>query len=83
MHERNNEAKLKSLIEDTEETPTKKITNAKNKFSWWYVFLSTIPISIIGYTIFATRMKWITFLSFFSINIEKMMPFIQKLTILS
>ncbi|MGG0130313.1 transglutaminase TgpA family protein [Bacillus tropicus] len=61
MHQRNNEAKLKSLIEDTEETPTNKITNAKNKFSWWYVFLSTIPISIIGYTLFATRMKWITF----------------------
>ncbi|WP_270341189.1 transglutaminase TgpA family protein [Bacillus mobilis] len=61
MHQRNNEAKLKNLIEDTEETPTKKITNSKNKFSWWYVFLSTIPISIIGYTLFATRMKWITF----------------------
>ncbi|MFJ1102684.1 transglutaminaseTgpA domain-containing protein [Bacillus sp. RA(2023)] len=61
MHQRNNEAKLKSLIEDTEETPTKKITTSKNRFSWWYVFLSTIPISIIGYTLFATRMKWITF----------------------
>ncbi|PFN16234.1 transglutaminase TgpA family protein [Bacillus cereus] len=61
MHQRNNEAKLKSLIEDTEEAPTKKITNAKNRFSWWYVFLSSILISIIGYTLFATRMKWITF----------------------
>ncbi|MDP7989693.1 transglutaminaseTgpA domain-containing protein [Bacillus sp. MHSD_36] len=61
MHQRNNEAKLKSLIEDTKETPTKKYTNSKNKFSWWYVFLSMIPISIIGYTLFATRMKWITF----------------------
>ena len=79
MHQRNNEAKLKSLIEDTEETPTNKITNAKNNFSWWYVFLSTIPISIIAYTLFATRMKWITFLSFFSINIEKMMPFYKSL----
>ena len=60
-HQRNNEAKLKSLIEDTEEAPTKKITNSKNGFSWWYVFLSMIPISIIGYILFTTRMKWITF----------------------
>ncbi|ARJ21838.1 protease [Bacillus mycoides] len=61
IHQRNNEAKLKSLIENTEETSTKKITNSKNDFSWWYVFLSTIPISIIGYILFTTRMKWITF----------------------
>ncbi|PFL18919.1 protease [Bacillus cereus] len=60
-HQRNNEAKLKGLIEDTEEAPNKKITNSKNRFSWWYVFLSTIPISIIGYILFTTRMKWITF----------------------
>ncbi|MFK4311207.1 MULTISPECIES: DUF3488 and DUF4129 domain-containing transglutaminase family protein [unclassified Bacillus (in: firmicutes)] len=61
IHQRNNEAKLKSLIENTEEASTKKITNSKNDFSWWYVFLSTIPISIIGYILFTTRMKWITF----------------------
>lgn len=61
IHQRNNEAKLKSLIENTEEASTKKITNSKNGVSWWYVFLSTIPISIIGYILFTTRMKWITF----------------------
>ncbi|MGU3353380.1 MULTISPECIES: transglutaminase TgpA family protein [Bacillus] len=61
MHKRNNEAKLKSLMEDTEDAPTKKLTNSKNGLSWWYVFLSTILISIIGYILFATRMKWITF----------------------
>ena len=61
MQERNNEAKLKNLIEDTEETSTKKITHSKNRFSWWYVFLSTIPISLMGYILFITRMKWITF----------------------
>ncbi|WP_439875909.1 transglutaminase TgpA family protein [Bacillus mycoides] len=61
IHQRNNEAKLKSLIENTEEASTKKITNSKTSFSWWYVFLSTIPISIIGYILFTTRMKWITF----------------------
>jgi transglutaminase-like putative cysteine protease len=61
IHQRNNEAKLKSLIENTEKASTKKITNSKNDFSWWYVFLSTIPISIIGYILFTTRMKWITF----------------------
>lgn len=61
IQQRNNEAKLKSLIEDTEEASTKKIPNSKNGFSWWYVFLSTIPISIIGYILFITRMKWITF----------------------
>ncbi|MED1060158.1 MULTISPECIES: DUF3488 and DUF4129 domain-containing transglutaminase family protein [Bacillus] len=61
IHQRNNEAKLKSLIENTEEASTKKITNSKNDFSWWYVFLSTIPISIIGYILFTTKMKWITF----------------------
>ncbi|HDR7687481.1 transglutaminase TgpA family protein [Bacillus toyonensis] len=61
IHQRNNEAKLKSLIENTEETSTKKVTNSKTSFSWWYVFLSTIPISIIGYILFTTRMKWITF----------------------
>lgn len=61
IHQRNNEAKLKSLIENTEEASTKKITNSKNRISWWYVFLSTIPISIIGYILFTTRMKWITF----------------------
>lgn len=60
IQQRNNEAKLKSLIEDTEEASTKKIPNSKNGFSWWYVFLSTIPISIIGYLLFITRMKWIT-----------------------
>ena len=32
MHERNNEAKLKSLIEDTEETPTKKLQMLKINF---------------------------------------------------
>ncbi|MGH1160382.1 transglutaminaseTgpA domain-containing protein [Bacillus mycoides] len=61
IHQRNNEAKLKGLIENTEEASTKKITNSKNDFSWWYVFLSTIPISIIGYILFTTKMKWITF----------------------
>ncbi|MFK4423539.1 DUF3488 and DUF4129 domain-containing transglutaminase family protein [Bacillus sp. RC51] len=61
IHQRNNEAKLKNLIENTEEASTKKITNSKNGFSWWYVFLSTMPISIIGYILFTTRMKWITF----------------------
>ncbi|PEA83719.1 transglutaminase TgpA family protein [Bacillus pseudomycoides] len=61
IHQRNNEAKLKSLIENTEEASTKKITNSKNGVSWWYVFLSTIPISIMGYILFTTRMKWITF----------------------
>ncbi|CAM3911214.1 protease [Bacillus luti] len=60
-HERNNEAKLKSLIENTEESSTKKITNSKTSFSWWYVFLSMIPVSIMGYILFITRMKWITF----------------------
>ncbi|MGE8055246.1 transglutaminase TgpA family protein [Bacillus mycoides] len=61
IHQRNNEAKLKNLIENTQEASTKKITNSKNGFSWWYVFLSTMPISIIGYILFTTRMKWITF----------------------
>ncbi|MCU4987830.1 DUF3488 and DUF4129 domain-containing transglutaminase family protein [Bacillus cereus] len=61
IQQRNNEAKLKSLIEDTEESSTKKIPNSKNGFSWWYVFISTVPISIIGYILFTTRMKWITF----------------------
>ncbi|EJQ52749.1 hypothetical protein IEQ_01792 [Bacillus cereus BAG6X1-2] len=61
IQERNNEAKLKSLIENTEEASTKKNRNSNNGFSWWYVFLSTIPISILGYILFTTRMKWITF----------------------
>lgn len=61
MQERNNEAKLKSLIENTEESSTKKITYSKTSFSWWYVFLSMIPVSIMGYILFITRMKWITF----------------------
>lgn len=62
IQQRNNEAKLKSLIENTEEASTKKVTNSKTSFSWWYVFLSTILISIIGYILFTTRMKWMTFL---------------------
>ncbi|MGR4029675.1 DUF3488 and transglutaminase-like domain-containing protein, partial [Bacillus sp. ZZQ-131] len=62
IHQRNNEAKLKSLIEHTEEASTKKVTNSKTSFSWWYVFLSTILISIMGYILFITRMKWMTFL---------------------
>ncbi|MBE5104917.1 DUF4129 domain-containing protein [Bacillus thuringiensis] len=61
-HQRNNEAKLKSLIENTEEASTQKATNSKTSFSWWYVFLSTIPISIMGYILFTTRMKWMIFL---------------------
>ncbi|PER51326.1 protease [Bacillus thuringiensis] len=62
IQQRNNEAKLKSLIENTEEASTKKVTNSKTSFSWWYVFLSTILISIIGYILFTTRMIWRTFL---------------------
>ncbi|MEG7958390.1 transglutaminase domain-containing protein [Bacillus cereus] len=62
IQQRNNEAKLKSLIENTEEASTKKVTNSKTSFSWWYVFLSTILISIIGYILFTTRMNWMTFL---------------------
>ncbi|WIL49416.1 transglutaminaseTgpA domain-containing protein [Bacillus bombysepticus] len=62
IQQRNNEAKLKSLIENTEEASTKKVTNSKTSFSWWYVFLSTILISIIEYILFITRMKWMTFL---------------------
>ncbi|MEK3929336.1 protease [Bacillus wiedmannii] len=61
IRQRNNEAKLKNLIDDTEETTTKKSTNSKNEFSWWYVFLSTISTSIVGYILFTTRIKWITF----------------------
>ncbi|HDR4375077.1 TPA: transglutaminase domain-containing protein [Bacillus cereus] len=62
IQQRNNKAKLKSLIENTEEASTKKVTNSKTSFSWWYVFLSTILISIIGYILFTTRMNWMTFL---------------------
>ncbi|WP_242218601.1 transglutaminaseTgpA domain-containing protein [Bacillus cereus group sp. BfR-BA-01380] len=61
IQQRNNEAKLKSLIENSEKVSTKKISNSKVAFSWWYVFLSTIPLSIMGYILFTTRMKWITF----------------------
>ncbi|WP_020060333.1 transglutaminase TgpA family protein [Bacillus sp. 123MFChir2] len=61
IHQRNNEAKLKGLIEDTEVNSTKKMTDSKKGFSWWYVLLSSIPISIIGYILFTTRMKWLTF----------------------
>jgi len=62
IQQRNNEARLKSLIKNTEEASTKKVTNSKTSFSWWYVFLSTILISIIGYILFTTRMNWMTFL---------------------
>ncbi|HFK1746810.1 transglutaminaseTgpA domain-containing protein [Bacillus cereus] len=62
IQQRNNEAKLKSLIENTEEASTKKVTNSQTSFSWWYVFLSTILISIMGYILFTTRMIWRTFL---------------------
>ncbi|HGO9416438.1 TPA: DUF3488 and DUF4129 domain-containing transglutaminase family protein [Bacillus cereus] len=62
IQQRNNEAKLKSLIKNTEEASTKKVTNSQTSFSWWYVFLSTILISIMGYILFTTRMIWRTFL---------------------
>ncbi|ANN32182.1 protease [Bacillus thuringiensis serovar coreanensis] len=62
IQQRNNEAKLKSLIKNTEEASTKKVTNSKTSLSWWYVFLSTILISIMGYILFITRMIWRTFL---------------------
>lgn len=62
IQQRNNETKLKSLIENTEEASTKKVTNSQTSFSWWYVFLSTILISIMGYILFTTRMIWRTFL---------------------
>ncbi|QQP81551.1 DUF4129 domain-containing protein [Bacillus sp. TK-2] len=62
IQQRNNEAKLKSLIKNTEEASTKKVTNSKTSLSWWYVFLSTILISIMGYILFTTRMIWRTFL---------------------
>ncbi|MEH7018915.1 MULTISPECIES: transglutaminase TgpA family protein [Bacillus] len=61
IQQRNNEAKLKNLIENTEEASTKKITNSKKEFSWWYLFLSIISMSIISYILFTTRMKWLTF----------------------
>ncbi|MGQ8812111.1 transglutaminase TgpA family protein [Bacillus sp. NA_165.1] len=62
IQQRNNEAKLKSLIKNTEEASTKKVTNSQTSLSWWYVFLSTILISIMGYILFTTRMIWRTFL---------------------
>ncbi|ARX66022.1 transglutaminase TgpA family protein [Bacillus thuringiensis] len=62
IQQRNNEAKLKSLIKNTEDASTKKVTNSKTSLSWWYVFLSTILISIMGYILFTTRMIWRTFL---------------------
>ncbi|PEX73559.1 protease [Bacillus cereus] len=62
IQQRNNEAKLKSLIKNTEEASTKKVTNSKTSLSLWYVFLSTILISIMGYILFTTRMIWRTFL---------------------
>ncbi|MES1048682.1 transglutaminase domain-containing protein [Bacillus thuringiensis] len=62
IQQRNNEAKLKSLIKNTEEASTKKVTNSKTSLSWWYVFLSTILIIIMGYILFTTRMIWRTFL---------------------
>ncbi|MGG2092155.1 transglutaminaseTgpA domain-containing protein [Bacillus sp. S13(2024)] len=61
IQQKNNETKLKNLIENTEEVSTKKITNSKKEFSWWYLFLSIISMSIISYILFATRMKWLTF----------------------
>ena len=81
IQQRNNEAKLKSLIENTEEASTKKVTNSKTSFSWWYVFLSTILISIIGYILFTTRMNWMTFLIIHFYKYRKMMLFIKKLTV--
>ena len=62
IQQRNNEAKLKSLIKNIEDASTKKVTNSKTSLSWWYVFLSTILISIMGYILFTTRMIWRTFL---------------------
>ncbi|MCU5640720.1 transglutaminase TgpA family protein [Bacillus cereus] len=62
IQQRNNEAKLKSLIKNTEEASTKKVTNSQTSLSLWYVFLSTILISIMGYILFTTRMIWRTFL---------------------
>ncbi|HDX9577047.1 TPA: transglutaminase domain-containing protein [Bacillus pseudomycoides] len=61
IHQRNNEAKLKGLIEDTEVNSTKKMTDSKKGFSWWYLILSTILISITGYILYTIRTKWITF----------------------
>ncbi|MGF9966833.1 transglutaminase TgpA family protein [Bacillus rhizoplanae] len=61
IQQRNNEAKLKNLIENTEEISTKKITNSKKEFSWWYLFLSIISMIVLGYILFTTRMMWLTF----------------------
>ncbi|MDP7979561.1 transglutaminase TgpA family protein [Bacillus sp. WLY-B-L8] len=61
IQQRNNEAKLKSLIDDTEVISAKKMTDSKKGFSWWYLILSTILISITGYILYTTRMKWLTF----------------------
>ena len=61
IQQRNNEAKLKSLMDDTEVNSSKKITDSKKGFSWWYFILSTILISITGYILYTTRMKWYTY----------------------
>ncbi|MCP1123812.1 DUF3488 and DUF4129 domain-containing transglutaminase family protein [Bacillus sp. 3103sda1] len=71
IQQRNNEAKHKNLIENTEESSTKKMTNSKKDFSWWYLFLTIISISIISYILFTTRMKWLTFFVIFLYKYRK------------
>ncbi|EEL47949.1 Membrane-bound protease [Bacillus cereus Rock3-44] len=69
--QRNAEAKQKSLIEDTEVPSNGKITNSKKGFPWGYLFLCIILISITGYTLFTTRIKWFAFFIILSYKYRK------------
>jgi len=69
--QRNQEAKQKNLIEDTEIPSNEKIIKSKKEFSWWYLFLCIISMSIIGYTLFTTRIKWFVFFIIFFYKYRK------------
>ncbi|WP_410983342.1 DUF4129 domain-containing transglutaminase family protein [Bacillus cereus] len=59
--QRNEETKQKNLIEDTEVSSNKKIIDSKRGVSWGYLFFCIISMSIIGYVLFTTRIKWFAF----------------------
>ncbi|PHE15069.1 protease [Bacillus pseudomycoides] len=69
--QRNAETKQKNLIEDTEVLSNGKIMDSKKGFSWGYLFLCIISISITGYALFTTRIKWFAFFIILSYKYRK------------
>ncbi|MFJ8529995.1 DUF3488 and DUF4129 domain-containing transglutaminase family protein [Bacillus sp. NPDC094106] len=69
--QQNEGVKQKNVIENTEVPSNGKIVDSKKTFSWWYLFLCIISMSILSYVLFTTRIKWFAFFILFFYKYRK------------